>query len=578
MVIIFSTSQQMMIDILLLSSLVFIGLSYLRRRKLPLLKYRHYRPELFKRKEDPPNPVEIPITINNTGIIAIVVGAILMGGGFYLSSSIEIEQEMPASYDYSNHYYYNSFDGYANNSTSVEFHGKIDAITDVTDERSIIYNLNSTNNTNFIDVVLTEIDLNGTVFRVCTFTNVVFNGCTLDNVTFEDCKLSIVAFENCTGEPAFRGTTQVRFVSYSRTSLPTRILWFNDMPVAEYDGIDQTAAYDPGDSVIIEAQVQNGSAKVSSGDGRYQVLRMIDIKSYTKEYFNTHIALEALGLAVAGIVVAAFGLLSFEKNGLLIGMVGWIIYGLFWFSYIPYFSEIGDTFNVYALAAVGIVFLYLSTREYLNMKNGLDHHTMRWAAGAVFIGSAMYFAIDKIPILSAWLIQMTASNTAYVGNLVGYPMSTGKIDLMGNPWYYRINPESIRIPMYAKGENRVSIILACTGIQSMIMYFAAMVALDTKGWKKYFWAVWTVVLIYTANLFRNAGIVIAVTEEIWGPNTFELAHNEITKVLSVILLIIITLIIFNDMPEFYDNLMGAFDLPNVWKRLDKVRKNSNESE
>jgi exosortase/archaeosortase family protein len=68
----------------------------------------------------------------------------------------------------------------------------------------------------------------------------------------------------------------------------------------------------------------------------------------------------------------------------------------------------------------------------------------------------------------------------------------------------------------------------------------------------------TVLPVYLLNLVRNASVVFMVGS---GMFSFELAHNVIVKIGSLIALIALLFINFKLMPELFDEIVGIVDLP-----------------
>jgi exosortase/archaeosortase family protein len=72
-----------------------------------------------------------------------------------------------------------------------------------------------------------------------------------------------------------------------------------------------------------------------------------------------------------------------------------------------------------------------------------------------------------------------------------------------------------------------------------------------------------VLLIFFTNIFRNVGVVAMVYD---GHMSFDLAHGMYAKALSLIMMLFLTWVLFEHLPELQEDLMGLVDLT---KRVKK---------
>jgi exosortase/archaeosortase family protein len=156
----------------------------------------------------------------------------------------------------------------------------------------------------------------------------------------------------------------------------------------------------------------------------------------------------------------------------------------------------------------------------------------------------------------------------------------------------------------------IGIILACTGIQSIAIFVAALIVTKSdrsmwEPWSKRFlkkemppevsgsglrsW-LWkrkkkrvqkvlnmtdrgrfgrafliTIPVIYILNIFRNALIMWGTVNSVLGPNTFTIAHHYLSKIMSLGVLIVLLFLIFELLPECLEGVMGIMDLPKRTK-------------
>jgi archaeosortase A (PGF-CTERM-specific) len=223
---------------------------------------------------------------------------------------------------------------------------------------------------------------------------------------------------------------------------------------------------------------------------------------------------------------------------------GWGIFAFFWATspaYL-YFSEGGDVFNS-VVSIIGVyILIYIAYHEWLSIKTNTFPTCLNWIAGASFLAGIIYFIIDSglFPIIKTWFIEVVAFQSNAVLNLVGINsvLQGSVIILNGHP---------------------ITIIFACTAIQSIVLFVGMIGALPQAPiQKKMIGLAITVLPIYFLNLIRNAGVIFLIGNNI---TSFNMAHNVIAKIGSLIALIILLFITFKILPSLYDEIMCLIDLP-----------------
>ena len=224
-------------------------------------------------------------------------------------------------------------------------------------------------------------------------------------------------------------------------------------------------------------------------------------------------------------------------------IVGWVLFSAFWAtmpSYL-YLSEGGDVFNA-AVCIIGVyVLLYVAYHEWLSIQRNDHVSCLNWIAGGTFLAGGIYYTLENgiIPGVKEWLIETVAAHTTDVLHIFGVNAERSQDVIVYN-----------NMP--------VSIIFACTAIQSMVLFVGMIGALPRVSIKrKAVGLLVTVVPIYFLNLIRNASVVYMVGS---GMVSFELAHNVIGKVASLLALIVLLFITFKITPELYDEIIGIIDL------------------
>jgi len=246
-----------------------------------------------------------------------------------------------------------------------------------------------------------------------------------------------------------------------------------------------------------------------------------------------------------GLVFLGFGfLLKDKKLGSKLKISGWMLFSFFW-ALLPRFlydSEGGDIFNA-VVCIIGVyILIYMAYHEWLSIQRKNHPLCLNWIAGGTFFAGIMYFTIDSsiFPELKTGLIELVAAQSAGVLQLFGLEAYRE-----GSLIVYNGVP--------------ITIIFACTAVQSMVLFVGMIGALQGISMKRRLTALAaTAIPIYFLNLIRNAGVVYMVGADI---TSFEMAHNVIAKAGSLIALIALLFLTFKIVPELYDEILCIFDLP-----------------
>lgn len=244
-----------------------------------------------------------------------------------------------------------------------------------------------------------------------------------------------------------------------------------------------------------------------------------------------------------GLVLLGIGALLKQRRSHLITLFGWGLFTLFW-SFMPsflYASEGGDVFNA-AVCIIGVyVLFYMAYHEWLSYERDETVSCLQWIAGGTALAGLIYFTVDTgiVPQLRESFIQLVASHSTAVLHLLSLPAQQ----------------QGSMIFLY---DNPITIIFACTAIQSMVLFVGMIAALRTVSLKRKMLGIFvTVVPIYFLNLLRNAGVIWMVAS---GFTSFHMAHNVIAKIGSLLALIALLFLVFKIVPELFDEIMCLFDL------------------
>lgn len=244
--------------------------------------------------------------------------------------------------------------------------------------------------------------------------------------------------------------------------------------------------------------------------------------------------------------------------------VGWLVFAFHWAATGMNFYHIeeGDLVNAaFAFASV-FVLTYFAYQERISEHLGADNASLRFAAGSVFIAATVWYAFLRIEFLSQWIIEVVAGHTVAFLEMLGQDVRLSRDGRTGflSAITYLDQPIPIRT---------VIIILACTAIQSMMIFVAAALAVAKADWRRRLTVIAvTVPIVYVLNLVRNV-LIIFLWETRWleqrlgisSSEAFGIAHNWVGKVGSLIALVFIALFMFRVLPEVVAAVVGLLDLP-----------------
>jgi len=228
---------------------------------------------------------------------------------------------------------------------------------------------------------------------------------------------------------------------------------------------------------------------------------------------------------------------------------GWVVFAFYWATQPAhlYFSEGGDIINA-SICVIGVfVLCYIAYHEWLSLKRNEKISCLNWIAGASAIAGIIYFGLELSPLATS-LIHEVAKQSAWVLDLLIGNVTVGSPTIYGTPIYHN-------------GEYVVTIIFACTAIQSFVIFvgmIGALPKIDIK--RRVIGLLITILPVYFLNLLRNAMVAFLTIRNI---TDFDVAHNYIAKAGSLIVLIVLLLILVKIIPEILDEI---FCLTDLYKR------------
>jgi phosphatidylserine decarboxylase len=220
-----------------------------------------------------------------------------------------------------------------------------------------------------------------------------------------------------------------------------------------------------------------------------------------------------------------------ERGSSLFFSLGWLLFGLYWPSMIPGYLKIGDYFNAFFCAAAVPLFLYVSLNQMHAYSKGKRVKGLETIALGVFITTLTYFLIEYVDPLSSFLRETSAVEAGAFAGMLG--IST-----------------VVEGSMVFGARTTFEIVLACTALQSIMIFIGFIVASRESTKKKVIAALTTSVVIYVLNIVRNGGIIF-LSES--GIMDFDTAHNLLGKTASLAALFVLALFVLLYLPSIYDS-------------------------
>ncbi len=218
-----------------------------------------------------------------------------------------------------------------------------------------------------------------------------------------------------------------------------------------------------------------------------------------------------------------------------VGAVAWFLFGVAWLFNIPHFLRIEDYYNTAIMVGAFAVFSLIA----LSILRTKRVQVFADVTAFSILSIATYF-LFAFTFLGKVLIAMVARQSAFVGRLLGFNMYA----------------EGNRIYMNGK---HVTLILACTGIQSMSLFTGATLGIraELKRRLKAFFV--SVPVIYFLNLLRDAFVTVSYANSWFGEDSFYIAHNVISKILATLALFAIAYAVFRILPELEELIWSLMD-------------------
>ena len=260
----------------------------------------------------------------------------------------------------------------------------------------------------------------------------------------------------------------------------------------------------------------------------------------------------------------------------IIAPLGWVLTGFYFFNDISFYIEHEDPVLTLMSAATlpGAIAIAFWERNVVEKKY-VD--ALRWFRGTVAVAGLPYLLIAHVPMLNilaiwfvAWqsaaLLSFAGGADVTLGDTYANPANSSKVnweDWDGNKWFLTedMSEFSFHTELLVNGEPLyINFVLACTAIQSMIIFVGAISVLDID-WRKRVRALFIALsLIHILNLFRNAGLIwlqMGYPDWRWmNLSIFEFGHAYASRFVSLGAMFLLALVLFEMLPQMHKHVLS----------------------
>jgi archaeosortase A (PGF-CTERM-specific) len=238
-----------------------------------------------------------------------------------------------------------------------------------------------------------------------------------------------------------------------------------------------------------------------------------------------------------------------------VGALGWLIFALYCASEVSYYLNKGEYFD----ASIAIIFLAFTLllaalmvlRPTTETRGNGEEDLFFTITRIAVITAAFYFPFSEIPALETLIIFITTKITTTVLTLF-------------NVGVYMVYPSSIysTTSSFHAVYKPIEIILACTAIQSMVLFAGLALGVNAPRERKLKAFLVSVPAIYVLNIIRNVFVAAAYFELWFGPplQSFYIAHGILARIFVMVSLVAVAYAVFIILPEALDLIEDFFRL------------------
>ena len=214
--------------------------------------------------------------------------------------------------------------------------------------------------------------------------------------------------------------------------------------------------------------------------------------------------------------------------------------------------------------------LFCAYHEYVCWKNRKDYRGLRFLNGGFAIYMLVYLVFYSFPQMAAAVVYASAYKTSAILTLFGYDTQAGSVDLGGNHGLFRENENYISSEILRAGQtDLIDINLTCAALPGVVI-FLALALLSERDWQTKAKALVVAPIIYLLNVLRMAGIIYVVYT---GRMDYFLAHDVISRILSLIALLVLFAYFFRLLPDVHKDFLSALHM----HKKHRIRKTPNDT-
>ena len=287
-----------------------------------------------------------------------------------------------------------------------------------------------------------------------------------------------------------------------------------------------------------------------------------------------------LWMALIFFILAAILPIKYKTSRMPIGSIGWIFFAVYWALQPLYYLKEGDFSMVILMLFVALICLiiaHIMLITYTKSKKGILHDdptnrtkTLMATTTVTALSALFYFPFKQIESLNHLIISTVTSQTFWLSQQVGFPVT-------------RLDWNMIMLEGY-----RVEIILACTAIESIALFFGLILGIKADKQKIFLALMASIPVIYILNLIRNTFVIGAYGYKWFGTGpmvvqlfgkeyflhqsaSFYIGHHIIAKGGSGIALFFIAYAVLKLLPELLDLIDNLWllikeDVRNILRR------------
>ncbi len=225
--------------------------------------------------------------------------------------------------------------------------------------------------------------------------------------------------------------------------------------------------------------------------------------------------------------------------------LGWLFLSIHWFLKPLDYIGIQDYFNTFLVIVAAAVCLFIAYIAFQAKDDNKD--IIIPLSRAASVGGLIYFLFAEVDFLNTGIISVVTDQTIWVIERFGFPV------------------DKVAWNQLAVNGLAVEIILACTAIESIALFTGVISAAEAPAVRKFKAFMISVPVIYILNLQRLLFTASAYGFAWFGTaeESFHISEHIITKIGSVLALILVSYMVLRTLPEISDMIDDTWKIMKV---------------